>query len=164
MDPAIFDLGVPILGICYGCQLMAHTLGGQVTAAQDRLPPGNTARPRPTTTPPARSSRACLQEGISWMSHGDYMAKVPDGFALIAHTDTCPNVAIADEARGFYGVQFHPEVNHTEHGIDMIRNFLYEVCRRQGRLDHGGLLRTVHRRRSGRRSATARFCWPCPAV
>ena len=66
------------------------------------------------------------------MSHGDYMAKVPDGFALTAHSDSCPNVAIADEARGFYGVQFHPEVNHTQHGIDMIRNFLYEVCRAKG--------------------------------
>ena len=62
------------------------------------------------------------------MSHGDYMEKVPDGFALTARSDACPNVAIADEARGFYGVQYHPEVNHTEHGTDMIRNFLYEVC------------------------------------
>ena len=62
------------------------------------------------------------------MSHGDYMAKVPAGFALTAHSDACPNVAIADESRGFYGVQYHPEVNHTENGIKMIRNFLYEVC------------------------------------
>ena len=62
------------------------------------------------------------------MSHSDYMARVPEGFALTARTDACPNVAIADEKRGFYGVQYHPEVNHTQHGIDMIRNFLYEVC------------------------------------
>ena len=62
------------------------------------------------------------------MSHGDYMEKVPEGFALVAHSDACPNVAICDESRGFYGVQYHPEVNHTEHGTDMIRNFLYEVC------------------------------------
>ncbi len=95
-------------------------------------PPGSTARPRPTTTPPASSSRACRSEGISWMSHGDYMAKVPEGFALTAHSDACPNVAIADETRGFYGVQYHPEVNHTEHGMDMIRNFLYEVCGAKG--------------------------------
>ena len=66
------------------------------------------------------------------MSHGDYMAKVPEGFALTAHSDACPNVAIADEKRGFYGVQYHPEVNHTEHGVDMIRNFLYEVCGAKG--------------------------------
>ena len=62
------------------------------------------------------------------MSHGDYMEKVPQGFALTARSGACPNVAIADEARGFYGVQYHPEVNHTQHGTDMIRNFLYEVC------------------------------------
>ena len=71
-------------------------------------------------------------EGVSWMSHGDYMAKVPEGFALVAHSDACPNVAIADEKRGFYGVQYHPEVNHTENGIAMIRNFLYEVCHAAG--------------------------------
>ena len=62
------------------------------------------------------------------MSHGDYMAQVPAGFRLVGHTAACPNVAIADETRGFYGVQFHPEVNHTQHGTDMIRNFLYRVC------------------------------------
>ena len=71
-------------------------------------------------------------QGISWMSHGDYMAKVPEGFSLVAHSDNCPNVAIADEKRGFYGVQFHPEVNHTQHGVDMIRNFLYNVCHAEG--------------------------------
>ena len=71
-------------------------------------------------------------QGITWMSHGDYMEKVPEGFALVAHSDACPNVAICDESRGFYGVQYHPEVNHTEHGVDMIRNFLYEVCRAKG--------------------------------
>lgn len=68
------------------------------------------------------------EQGISWMSHSDYMARVPEGFALMAHSDACPNVAIADESRGFYGVQFHPEVNHTEHGLQMLHNFLYEVC------------------------------------
>ena len=72
--------------------------------------------------------RGLPAQGVSWMSHGDYMAKVPEGFALTARSDACPNVAIADESRGFYGVQFHPEVNHTENGIRMIRNFLYEVC------------------------------------
>ena len=131
VDPEIFTWGVPILGICYGCQLMAHTLGGQVTEAQDDSAReyGKTQTYYDTTSP---LFKGLPQEGISWMSHGDYMAKVPDGFALTAHSDSCPNVAIADEARGFYGVQFHPEVNHTQHGIDMIRNFLYEVCRAKG--------------------------------
>ena len=70
--------------------------------------------------------------GVTWMSHGDYMERVPDGFRNTAHTAVCPNAAIADESRGFYGVQFHPEVNHTEHGTDMIRNFLYGACKAAG--------------------------------
>ncbi|MDY3992563.1 MAG: glutamine-hydrolyzing GMP synthase, partial [Evtepia sp.] len=131
VDPEIFTWGVPILGICYGCQLMAHTLGGLVTPAQE-----DTAREYGKTT--TYYDTACKlfsglpAEGISWMSHGDYMAKVPEGFALVGHTEMCPNAAIADEARGFYGVQYHPEVNHTENGVAMIRNFLYEVCHAKG--------------------------------
>ena len=131
VDPEIFSLGVPILGICYGCQLIAHTLGGQVTEAQD-----DSAREYGKT--PTFFDTSCAlfdglpEEGISWMSHGDYMAKVPDGFVLTAHSAACPNVGIVDPARGFYGVQFHPEVNHTEHGTDMIRNFLYKVCHVSG--------------------------------
>ena len=76
--------------------------------------------------------RGLPREGITWMSHGDYMEKVPEGFALMARSEACPNVAICDESRGFYGVQFHPEVNHTENGTGMIRNFLYEVCGAKG--------------------------------
>ena len=127
VDPAIFSLGVPVLGICYGCQLMAHHLGGQVTAAQSDTAReyGKTETFYDTTCP---HFQGLPQEGVSWMSHGDYMAKVPTGFRLVGHTAACPNVAIADEARGFYGVQFHPEVNHTQHGTDMLRNFLYRVC------------------------------------
>ena len=126
-DPELFRLGVPILGICYGCQLLAHNLGGRVTAAQS-----DSAREYGKTKTyfdtACRLFKGLPAEGVSWMSHGDYMEKVPDGFRLVAHSDACPNVAICDEARGFYGVQFHPEVNHTEHGTDMIRNFLYEAC------------------------------------
>ena len=77
------------------------------------------------------------------MSHGDYMEKVPDGFSLVAHSKACPNVAIADEARGFYGVQYHPEVNHTENGLEMIRNFLYEVCGAAGDWTMGDYKRTA---------------------
>ena len=142
VDPEIFRLGVPILGICYGCQLMAHTLGGQVTAAQE-----DTAREYGKTETfydtACRLFKGLPEKGISWMSHGDYMAKVPDGFALVAHTAACPNVAIADESRGFYGVQYHPEVNHTEHGVDMIRNFLYEVCGAKGEWTMGDYKNTA---------------------
>ena len=131
VNKEVFDLGIPILGICYGCQLMAHHLGGKVTAAQE-----DTAREYGKTktfyNTCCRLFRGLPAEGISWMSHGDYMAKVPEGFELVGHTDACPNAAIADERRGFYGVQFHPEVNHTEHGVDMIRNFLYNVCGAKG--------------------------------
>ncbi len=130
-DPAIFQLGVPILGICYGCQLLAHHLGGQVTPAQD-----DAAREYGKTV--TRFDTSCTlfhgipDESVTWMSHGDYMAKVPEGFTLAAHSDNCPNVAICDESRGFYGVQFHPEVNHTQYGKQMLRNFLYEVCHAHG--------------------------------
>ena len=131
VDPAIFRLGVPILGICYGCQLMAHHLGGQVTPAQD-----DAAREYGKTHTWFDASCKLFQglptESVTWMSHGDYMARVPDGFALVAHSANCPNVAICDESRGFYGVQFHPEVNHTEYGQAMLRNFLYEVCGASG--------------------------------
>ena len=123
VDPEIFRLGIPILGICYGCQLMAHHLGGQVTEAQEDSAReyGKTKTFFDTT---CKLFRGLPQEGQSWMSHGDYMAKVPEGFSLTAHSAACPNVAIADESRGFYGVQFHPEVNHTENGTKMLKNFL----------------------------------------
>ena len=142
VDPEIFTWGVPILGICYGCQLMAHTLGGLVTEAQDDSAReyGKTETFYDTTCPLFRGLPA---SGISWMSHSDYMARVPEGFALVAHSHACPNVAIADVARGFYGVQFHPEVNHTEHGLDMLRNFLYEVCHAQGDWTMGDYCRTA---------------------
>ena len=130
-DPALFELGVPVLGICYGCQLMAHTLGGEVTAAQE-----DTAREYGKTetfyNTDCKLFKGLPEQGISWMSHGDYMAKVPEGFELVAHTDMCPTAAIADEKRGFYGVQYHPEVNHTENGSLMLKNFLYEVCHAAG--------------------------------
>ena len=130
-DPEIFKLGIPILGICYGCQLMAHTLGGEVTAAQE-----DTAREYGKTetfyNTDCKLFKGLPEQGISWMSHGDYMAKVPEGFELVAHTDMCPTAAIADEKRGFYGVQYHPEVNHTENGSLMLKNFLYEVCHAKG--------------------------------
>lgn len=142
VDPEVFTWGVPILGICYGCQLMAHNLGGLVTPAQE-----DTAREYGKTVTYYDTSCRLFQDlpeqGISWMSHGDYMAKVPDGFALVGHTDMCPNAAIADEVRGFYGVQYHPEVNHTENGLGMIRNFLYAVCHAKGDWTMGDYCRTA---------------------
>ena len=131
VDPAIFTLGVPILGICYGCQLMAHTLGGVVSAAQS-----DTAREYGKT--PTHFDTACRlfreigEQSVTWMSHGDYIARLPEGFVSCAHSDACPTAAICDESRGFYGVQFHPEVAHTERGADMLRSFLLDVCGAKG--------------------------------
>ncbi|MCR5825030.1 MAG: glutamine-hydrolyzing GMP synthase [Oscillospiraceae bacterium] len=131
VDPALFHLGVPILGICYGCQLMAHTLGGIVSAAQS-----DTAREYGKT--PTHFDTGCRlfrgigAESVTWMSHGDYIARLPEGFVSCAHSAACPTAAICDERRGFYGVQFHPEVAHTERGADILRSFLYDVCGAKG--------------------------------
>ena len=131
VDPAVFQLGIPILGICYGCQLIAHSLGGQVTAAQDDAAReyGKTLTRFDTA---CRLFRGLPEESVTWMSHGDYMARVPEGFSLVAWSDACPTVGICNESRGFYGVQFHPEVNHTQYGREMLRNFLYEICGARG--------------------------------
>ncbi len=126
-SPEIFELGIPILGICYGCQLIAYTLGGNVVSADD----DSVSEYGKTLT---KYDANCLifkglpESGISWMSHRDYISEPPKGFEVTANTDNCPVAAMADKSRGFYGVQFHPEVNHTEHGKDMIKSFLYDVC------------------------------------
>ena len=125
--PEIFTLGIPILGICYGCQLMAHALGGSVISATDRSVSeyGKTETAYQTDCTLFESLPA---RGISWMSHRDYINEVPDGFTVTATTAHCPVAAMANEEKKLYGVQFHPEVNHTEHGSDMLRHFLYRVC------------------------------------
>ena len=124
VDPEIFTWGVPILGICYGCQLIAHTLGGQVTEAQD-----DSAREYGKTqtyyNTDCKLFKGLPAEGVSWMSHGDYMAKVPEGFTLCAHSAACPTVGICDETRRIYGVQFHPEFKSRPNGAQPIfREFI----------------------------------------
>lgn len=127
VDPELFRLGVPILGICYGCQLLAQELGGSVTAAQ-RDSAREYGKTKTCFDTGCRLFRGIPGESVTWMSHGDYMAKIPDGFTCIAWSEACPTVGICDEKRGFYGVQFHPEVNHTAYGKEILRNFLYRVC------------------------------------
>ena len=133
-DEKIFSSGIPILGICYGCQLIAHHLGGKVSPAADALSreygKTETFFDNSCTLFDGLSERA-----ITWMSHGDYMEKEPVGFKVTAKSKNCPNAAIADEKRKIYGVQFHPEVNHTDRGKDMIKNFLYRVCGAKGDWD-----------------------------
>ncbi len=140
VDPAIFTWGVPILGICYGCQLMAHSLGGRVVPATSAAAReyGKTETVFDTG---CRLFRNLPEESVTWMSHGDYLEKVPEGFRLTAHTTACPTAAIADESRGFYGVQFHPEVNHTQFGKEMLHRFLYEVCGARGDWSMGDFCR-----------------------
>ena len=162
VDPALFDAGVPVLGICYGCQLIAHHLGGKVVAANDA-----TAREYGKTETffdtNCKLFKGLPEKSVTWMSHGDYMEKVPEGFSLVAHSDACPNVAICDETRGFYGVQYHPEVNHTEFGTAMIRNFLYEVCGATGDWTMGDYKNTAIAA-VRERSAPAACCWRSPAA
>ena len=130
-DPAVFSLGVPILGICYGCQLIAQECGGLVTAAQE-----DTAREygRALTVFDTGCAlfRGLPERSVTWMSHGDHTARLPEGFRTAAHTDACPTAAVCDEARGLYGVQFHPEVRHTECGEAILRNFLFGICKAAG--------------------------------
>ncbi len=131
VDAGVFALGIPILGICYGCQLLAARLGGEVVPAQrsSAREYGRTDTEFDTGSPVFQGLPA---QSITWMSHGDFMARVPDGFSVIARSAACPNAAIGDERRRFYGVQFHPEVRHTEHGLDLLRNFLFTVCGAKG--------------------------------
>ena len=123
----IFEMGIPVLGICYGCQLMAHTLGGIVTEAGE-----NDAREYGRTVthldPNCILFEGFPEESITWMSHGDYISKVPEGFTVTGFTDACPTAAMANPARKLYGVQFHPEVSHTDGGIRMIDAFVKQVC------------------------------------
>lgn len=131
LPQAVYEMGIPMLGICYGCQLMAHQLGGTVTeaGADDAREYGRTLTKLDTG---CVLFRDLPEETVTWMSHGDYVAGVPAGFSIAAVTAACPTAAFACLERKLYGVQFHPEVTHTEHGTDMLRRFLYDVCGAQG--------------------------------
>ena len=124
VDPAIFSAGIPVLGICYGIQLMAYTLGGHV-ASPDSREYGKTDTYYDTSSV---LFEGLPEKGISWMSHTDYIDRLPAGFTACAHTGSCPTAAMENPEHKLYGFQFHPEVLHTENGIAMLRNFLYRVC------------------------------------
>ncbi len=124
-DPALFTLGVPVLGICYGIQLMGRLLGGTVARSDHReYGHGNLQ-----VTRPGRLFAKLPRRLRVWNSHGDKLIKLPPGFKTIGRTENSPYAAIEDAKRSFYGIQFHPEVFHTEHGVDILRNFLLGVCR-----------------------------------
>ncbi|MGL5379669.1 glutamine-hydrolyzing GMP synthase [Clostridium sp.] len=120
----IFELGVPVLGICYGDQLMAHMLGGKVETAPVR----EYGKTHVKLDNSSRLFNGIETEEICWMSHTDYVAEAPAGFKIIGHTDVCPIAAMENEERNLYGVQFHPEVEHTPFGQKMLSNFLHEIC------------------------------------
>ena len=131
VDEEIFRLGVPILGICYGCQLIAQALGGKVAPASDAVA-REYGRTETNFSADCELFHGLPEHGVTWMSHGDYMERIPEVFSLTANSECCPSAAICDASRRIYGVQFHPEVNHTENGLAMIRNFLYRVCGADG--------------------------------
>ena len=129
---AVFELGVPVLGICYGMQTMAHQLGGKVegghlrefgfASVRPRAPPGR--RAHSAHSPPAHP-HGMLNV---WMSHGDKVTELPPGFRLMASTESCPIAGMADDDRRFYGVQFHPEVTHTQQGRAILERFVVDIC------------------------------------
>ncbi|HET9723593.1 MAG TPA: glutamine-hydrolyzing GMP synthase [Actinomycetota bacterium] len=124
VDPALFELGVPVLGICYGHQLMALALGGQVAATGQREYGGTTLH----VTERGALLRDLEPEEPVWMSHGDAVTDAPQGFRVTAHTDQIPIAAMEDPERGLFAVQFHPEVAHTPKGMAVMKRFLYEGC------------------------------------
>ena len=123
-DPAVLALGVPILGICYGDQLLAWMAGGEVSPAERAGEYGRTEL-RVTEHP---LFRGVPPKSVCWMSHRDFVSRTPPGFSILAETDRCPCAAMGDDGRRLYGVQFHPEVTHTEYGDRILHNFLYEIC------------------------------------
>jgi GMP synthase (glutamine-hydrolysing) len=127
-DPGIFSLGIPILGICYGCQLMTHSLGGKVTKAPVR----EYGKTEVHVNTASKLFYEISEDTICWMSHTDYVETPAPGFKVIASSESCPIAAIEDETRNFYGVQFHPEVLHTAEGTRMLHNFLFQVCKCSG--------------------------------
>jgi len=124
LDAQVFELGIPILGICYGMQLMAHTLGGRVAKAQRR----EYGRAELVIDNDADLLAKIPKDSVAWMSHGDRIERPPRGFVRIAHTDNSPIAAMADRKRRFYALQFHPEVIHTVHGKKILKNFLFTIC------------------------------------
>ena len=124
IDPAIFDLGLPVLGFCYGHQITAVTLGGKVGHSEV----GEYGRATITRTAGAKLFNSTPMEQTVWMSHRDAVSEVPEGFTVTASTDVCPVAAMECVERKIYTTQFHPEVKHSEYGQQLLSNFLFEIC------------------------------------
>lgn len=124
IDDGAFKLGIPIMGICYGAQLMAYKLGGKIATA----PVSEYGRTDVIVTGKKGLLKGVDDETVCWMSHTDYISQVPEGFEITAHTENCPVAAMEDREKKFFAVQYHPEVNHTVQGSKMIRNFVIHIC------------------------------------
>lgn len=118
----VFELGIPVLGICYGAQLMAYTLGGEVYHPEHR------EYGKIPVNADGGWMSGVFSEGICWMSHTDQISKLPEGFVATAHSTTCPVAAMENAEKHLYAVQFHPEVNHTEFGKELLHSFLFDIC------------------------------------
>lgn len=127
-DKAIFELGIPVLGICYGSQLMSHVLGGKVATA----PVSEYGKTEVAVDVESKLFEGVAASTICWMSHTDYIERAPEGFKIIGHTPVCPVAAMECEEKNLYAVQFHPEVMHTQEGTKMLSNFVYNICNCSG--------------------------------
>ncbi len=136
-SPEILNIGIPILGICYGHQLLSYMAGGEICSAEDSSEYGRTE----VTLAESVLFDGIEGKGIAWMSHTDFVKVAPKGFKVIASTDKCPCAAISDDSRKLYGVQFHPEVTHTEFGSKLLHNFVYNVCKCSGDWQMGDFVR-----------------------
>lgn len=123
-DPEVFKLGIPVLGICYGMQLMAHYLGGEVARATKR----EYGRAELLVDDDSDLLWGLTQKTKVWMSHGDRIEILPEGFSIAGHTDNSPIAAMANREKRFYAIQFHPEVVHTDEGTRILHNFVYTIC------------------------------------
>lgn len=128
VDPEIFNLNIPILGICYGAQLMAYKLGGKVIRPQTR----EYGKVELNLQGESDLLVGLEDKAVSWMSHTDYIEQAPEGFVVTGATNSCPVAVMENKDKLLYGVQFHPEVEHTERGKDILNNFLYRVCKCEG--------------------------------
>lgn len=124
VDPAIFELGIPVLGICYGMQLMSKKLGGRVEKAKNR----EYGKAEISIEKKNELFRELPEKQVVWMSHGDLVVQAPPGFEIIATSLSCPISAIANEERKFYAVQFHPEVRHSIYGNELLQQFVLDIC------------------------------------
>lgn len=135
-DPQLLQLGIPMLGICYGAQLMAHGLGGEVKTA----PVSEYGRTEVTRVGESRLLAEVSDETIAWMSHTDYIAEAPEGFSVTAKTPVCPVAAMEDPKREFYTTQFHPEVLHTQEGTAVLKAFVMDICQCKGDWEMGSFV------------------------